>query len=1118
VTRASVRDAPCKNLEIALHECFSWSVEFGVLGPLEVRREGRAITIGGAKQRALLAVLLLHANEVVSRDRLIDALWGERPPPSVHQSLDTYVSRLRRALGAERVLRRRPGYVLVVEPGELDLDRFEGLVHGARQATAAGDPVSASERLRDALGLWRGPALGDILYEPFAAGEAARLEGRRLAALEDRIDSELAAGDGAALVPEIEALVREHPLRERLLGQLMLALYRAGRQAESLAALQEARHRLVGELGLEPGPQLRELEQRILRQDPDLHPKRSVGRPKPTRWRPIAVGAALSVAAAVALVVLLTSGGSTSQADATQTNRLLSLSPGSGKTLGTVELSGTPSSVAVGLGSVWVANPSEEKLIRVDATSGAVADEIPIAAQPGRVTTGGGAVWVASTLGGRITRVDPTSATVTQTIVLGANAADIAYGARGVWVADSTDHSLIEIEPRTGSVRRTITLDLAPGSLDVGNGLIWVTGYETGIVEAVSLSSGKVVTTVSVGAGPTGVAVAGDAVWVVNNLDSTVSRIDPRTGSVRATIPVASGPAAIAATPSAVWVASADAAVLSQIDPGTNAVVRTRRVGGRPQAIAAAADRVWFGAGSAGESHRGGTLVLLRQGAFGSIDPALHTDAAFAFIRLGYDTLTALAPASGPAGLRLLPDLAVALPRPTDGGRTYVFRLRPHVRYSDGRLLRARDFRHAVERLFRVDSPGASYYSAVLGAHACERRPRRCRLAQGIETDDSAQTVTFHLRTPDPDFLFKLSVLGYSAPVPSDVADRRAVRRAIPGTGPYRIATFDKHELRFVRNPYFHEWSHAAQPDGYPDEIVYRFGGSAHAAVQDIVQGRADWLFGLPPQDELRNLRLRFSSQLHTNPSPIVDYLHLNTHRRPFDDVRVRRALNFALDRARIARWYGGPFVAAPLCQPLPPGLPGYRRYCPYTSHPRADGRWSGPDLAKARRLVTASGRSGDRVDVWGASDSPVPPEVAPYVARVLRSLGFRVRLHLVPGATVTRSISRRIQLWAHGDWLPDYPAPSSYLPQYFGCGGSLGNGYVCDRALDREMAHATALQVTDPARAASLWADVDRRLVDQAYWVPTVSVRDVFLTSKRLRNVQYSPIGDFIADQVWLR
>jgi DNA-binding SARP family transcriptional activator len=238
-------------------------VDFRILGPLEVTDEGREPVIASGKQRALLAILLLHANEVVSTDRLGDALWGQTPPLRAAKSIQVYVSRLRKELGEDRLVTRAPGYVLVLERSELDLGRFEQLVAEAGRA----DPKNAARKLRQALGLWRGPALSDLAYEPFVQSEIARLEELRWAALEKRIDAELATGRHAELVGELEALVAEHPLRERLRCQLMLALYRSARQAEALEAYRQARRALSEELGLEPSEELRQLEQAILRHD-----------------------------------------------------------------------------------------------------------------------------------------------------------------------------------------------------------------------------------------------------------------------------------------------------------------------------------------------------------------------------------------------------------------------------------------------------------------------------------------------------------------------------------------------------------------------------------------------------------------------------------------------------------------------------------------------------------------------------------------------------------------------------------------------------------------------------------------------------------------------------------
>jgi predicted ATPase/DNA-binding SARP family transcriptional activator len=241
-----------------------------MLGPLEVTVDGRQINLGGRRQRALLALLLLHANTVVSRHRLIDGMWGEEQPPSASESLDAYLYRLRKIIGPDRLPRRAGGYVVRVEPGELDVDDFDRLVASARQATNACDTARAVRALAAALALWRGPPLADLSDEPFARTEITRLEQARLSALEDRIEAELRMGRGAGLVAELQELAAVHPLRERLAAALVLALYRAGRQADALAEYQAVRRRLVEELGLEPGPELKELERRILQHDPVL--------------------------------------------------------------------------------------------------------------------------------------------------------------------------------------------------------------------------------------------------------------------------------------------------------------------------------------------------------------------------------------------------------------------------------------------------------------------------------------------------------------------------------------------------------------------------------------------------------------------------------------------------------------------------------------------------------------------------------------------------------------------------------------------------------------------------------------------------------------------------------
>jgi DNA-binding SARP family transcriptional activator len=258
-------------------------MEYRILGPLEVRVGNRAIELRGARQRELLAVLLLHANEVVSSDRLIDELWPGDPPPTAAKVIQNSVSQLRKLLEPEVLVTRSPGYLLLLQPGELDADRFQRMVEQARADLSANAAAEAAEQLREALALWRGPALADFADAPFARVEAARLEELRSAATEDRIEAELALGRHGDLVAELEALVAQHPLRERLRAQLMVALYRSGRQAEALRVYHETREILVEELGLEPGRALQRLERAVLVHDPSLELGAEEGAPEPAR-------------------------------------------------------------------------------------------------------------------------------------------------------------------------------------------------------------------------------------------------------------------------------------------------------------------------------------------------------------------------------------------------------------------------------------------------------------------------------------------------------------------------------------------------------------------------------------------------------------------------------------------------------------------------------------------------------------------------------------------------------------------------------------------------------------------------------------------------------------------
>ena len=1084
-------------------------MDFAVLGALAVQRDSEDLPLGGPKQRALLAILLLNANTAVSRDQLIDGIWGERPPPTAAHTLDNYISRLRKAIGDGRVSRRAPGYVLEVMPDELDLDRFERLLALGLEHLAAADAGLAARDFRAALALWRGPALADLRFEPFAVAEAGRLEELRLGALEHRIEADLALGAGSELIPELEALVREHPLRERPLGLCMLAFYRAGRQAEALAAYQAGRRRLAEELGLEPGPELRELQRKILEHDPSLAPPRGTGvhtMPRRAPRRLVAATAVVAVAAAAATVMIaiaIGSGGRKSSARQPGDSRLVALNA-LGDVGGAVALGDPPSAAVAADGSLWLASPGSGVITRVADSTHTIVDSIPVPGSPALLAAGGGSIWVASALGASITRVDPRNGAVSQTVSLGsARVAALTFGGGALWVADAAGDSLLAIDPVEGKVVRTLQLSVHPTSLAFADGTMWVTDYGGASVAEVDLRTGQTVAQIHVGGGPAALAVGLGGVWVANSLDSTVSRINPLDGSVAATIPVGSGPSALLLNDGLVWVANQYAATVSRIDPTRNAVVGTASVGGGPAALAADAGNAWV-AVRALVQHRGGTLTLAHTRVL-DIDPAINVDVLpLQSDGLTRDGLVTYDHVPGPDGTQLIPDLAINLPAPTDGGTSYTFRLRAGIRYSDGRLVRASDFRLALERVLRLRSSESAAFGDVLGADACTRDA--CDLSRGVVPDNRAHTVTFHLRSPDPEFLGSLATPQATA-VPPGTPFHDIGFRPIPGTGPYEIAAAGPHELRWIRNPFFHEWSHAAQPEGDPDQIVMRFGHSPTQEVRAIEQGTLDWSGDSVPSELVSSLKSRFASQVHAWTIPTTDFVQFNTTRAPFNDVRVRQAFNLAVDRRHVAQLYGGSDLATPTCQILPPGLPGYRPYCPYAH-----------DVARARTLVAASGTQGQQVTVWSwTDDTTISPGVARYYASVLRELGYRARVRLVSHAYLADpppAVFRQIQLIpaAWGD------TPAGFFTTWFSCSGTNVHGDFCDHRVDREIAHAQALAETQPRAANALWASLDHELVNRAVWAPVVNEHGLDFVSARIHDYEFHPYWGLIADQLWPR
>ena len=572
-------------------------MEFRILGPIEASEAGRPVALGPAKQRALLAALLMHANEVVSTDRLVDELWGERPPAKAAKSVQVYVSQLRKALGDGALETSGHGYLLHVAAGGLDSERFGSLLAEGREALAEGEASRASETLRAALALWRGPALSDVAYEPFAQAEIARLEELRLTALEERIDAELALGHHADLVAELEGLVRAEPLRERLRRQLMLALYRSGRQADALDAYREARRVLVEELGLEPSRTLQELERAILTQDEALEAPHRARVGLAVRWKRLSlttIGASLLVVAAVAAAIVeLTRGGASAGLASVEPDSVAMIDPSANEIVRSIPVGSRPTRIAVGEGALWTADFDGRTLTRIDPRLRKVVTTLGTGATPVGLAVGEGSVWIANEFAGTVLQVDPGTNTIVQTISVGGAPVAVAAGAGAVWVVDAANGTVLRLDPTT-TARKTIRVGDGPSDVAVGAGSVWVANGLDGTLSRLDPASGTPIgNAIALRFEPARLAVGDGAVWVTGTLGDEIARIDPSSSSVSATIPVGDGPTGIALGPGAVWVAESLAHAVVRLDPRSGAVLKRIDVGASPDSVAIANGVLW---------------------------------------------------------------------------------------------------------------------------------------------------------------------------------------------------------------------------------------------------------------------------------------------------------------------------------------------------------------------------------------------------------------------------------------------------------------------------------------------------------------------------------------------
>ncbi len=509
--------------------------------------------------------------------------------------------------------------------------------------------------------------------------------------------------------------------------------------------------------------------------------------------------------------------------------------------------------------------------------------------------------------------------------------------------------------------------------------------------------------------------------------------------------------------------------------------------------------------------HRGGTLRLVAQAAAGSIDPQVNDTAQYwQLYAVSYDGLLTFRKAEDADGLVLEPDLADALPVIGADGLRYDFHLRPGVRFSDGRPVRASDAAASLRRAFRVAGPGAGFLAAIEGADACTAAPDACRL-EGVESDDGTGRLTLRLARPDSQLLAKLALPPASV-LPADTPPHDVGLHPPPGTGPYRIEGYDPNRgLRLVRNPAFRVWSEAAQPDGRLDAIDYEFGLDEEAAITAIENGQADWTFDQPPFDRLPELGARFAGLVHLHRTDAIWRMTLNVREPPFDDERVRRAVALAVDRDAAVLVYGGPRMALPWCRTLPPILPGSDPGCPV-----------GHDPEEARRLVREAGALGAKVTLV-ADQSPVQRQLGTYLQSVMASIGLDARLSTLSGDiqfTYIQNSANHVQA-AVTPWYADFPDASDFLDVLASCGAfhpgsdsSLNMSGFCDPAIDAAMHAAEAATGAD---AASRWAAIDRAVTARTPMVVLLVPSYVDVVSARVHGYLYTPLYHMLLSALWV-
>lgn len=1050
-------------------------MQYRVLGPLEAWDGERAIPLGGRKQRLVLAILLLRANQVIGTENLIDDIWGDDPPKAARITLQSYVSNLRKALGG-CLERQSGGYVLRVAHEELDAERFEALVAEARGFLSA-DPDVGAVKFEEALALWRGPALADLADHPSLRGQIARLEDLRISALEQLTAAELSLGRDAAAIGRLEIATDQHPLRERLWVQLVLALYRSGRQAEAVSAYHRARKVLAEQLGIDPSPELQHLYQQILNQDPSISgptvattvgtvaPRRErdsrtesrmVDRPPtgrsarprrgPSRGAVLgAVAASVSVGLVVAFLQVI-SGRSPAAA----------FHPGvaivderSGEQLASIPTSviRQPDRALYAEGRFWMLDHDPVSFVEIDPKTGRVLTHIGSPFDEGtNYAVSGNTLWVT---GPELAKIDIGLRREVDRLDLGDFTGGVVAAGGSLWVT-VPDLTIFRVDTATKRVERIFANLPTAGNLAYGDGAVWTAGQ--GGISRIDPETNTVVNTrIRLPADCCPVAAGGGFGWTADPIKGVVYKVD-RTGQIVATYQTGAGARVGSFDNGRMWVANSDEGTVVGIDAVTGEI-RTFTFDHPVQSVAAG-DGLLAVAIAPGRTYEDRIDALQGQVArlFAPLYALETPDPATAESRgsfwVEFATCAKLLnyrDAPAPDGWRLRPEVAASMPNISSDGRIYTFRIRAGYRFSppSNEPVTAETFRYSIERALspKLEGPGPVFISDIEGESAF--LAGEADHISGIEAKGDVLAIT--LERPSPDFLERLS-LPFFCPVPTEspwvnggagayVSYPGRLPQPVPSAGPYYIADHLNAEYAILkRNPNY--------PGPRPqrlDAIALREGIDPSQAVGLVQRGSWDGIVDvedpvLTPQGPVASqhaVETGTTSEpmlgYYAVPLPATGFVAFNSSRPPFSDPEIRRAAALAIDRAALAALWG----AVPTDQFLPPVMPGFHDRKLYALNRSA--------VQEGQSLVS---RPSERAVMAIEEACDTCRQEAEVVRADLRQLGINVRIKeftdplaaaWTPGAKIDLlSVATPVAYSMAGYPSVTSPDPASFLGQMF--------------------------------------------------------------------------------------